>query len=234
MKSKKLIFGFLGGMGSISSADIFNRLVFKVPSKNDQNYPEIILYNNSNIPDRTKAIFKNNDEIYKYFENSIYYFNKCNVDYFAVLCITAHYFIEKMKIRSPKLINLIDLTMKEIIKRTKVNSKIGILASRGSIKTRIWQNRLIKNNFKPVVLEESEQERLIHKAIYGKNGIKKGNLSKNNKNLVKKAVNILDKLNCDFIISGCTEISIITARLNNKKIIDPVSCLINEVIKLNY
>ena len=46
--------GILGGMGTQAGLDFCNKLVQLNKVKNDQSYPLFVLYNKSNIPNRTE------------------------------------------------------------------------------------------------------------------------------------------------------------------------------------
>lgn len=48
--------GIIGGMGPEATAEVFMKLVKKVPAKKDSDHPKVILFSDSQIPDRTKAI----------------------------------------------------------------------------------------------------------------------------------------------------------------------------------
>ena len=48
--------GIIGGMGPLAAVDFERKLLTLAGGASDQDYPVIINYNNSRIPDRTRAL----------------------------------------------------------------------------------------------------------------------------------------------------------------------------------
>jgi aspartate racemase len=155
--------GILGGMGTQAGLDFCNKLAMLNRGKIDQEYPLFILYNKSNIPGRPESIglhAKKLSTIPKKPKNIIKYnkvlkslldgcrsLEKSGCKFIVIPCNTAHYWYEDLqnKINVP-IINM----PKEVFKYTKANckknSKIGLLATEGTLKTQIY-NKLFKKDF---------------------------------------------------------------------------------------
>jgi len=89
------------------------------------------------------------------------------------------------------------------IKKCKKNSKIGLLATEGTIKTGVY-NKFFDKKFKLVYPIRSIQSKNVNKAI---RLVKMGRI-KNAAKAIKPAVNSLIKMKCKKIILGCTELPI--------------------------
>ena len=242
--------GILGGMGTQAGLDFCNKLAILNRGKIDQEYPLFILYNKSNIPGRpesigvqtgnisNKKINKASKKKYlavldsllkgcKLLEN-----NKCK--FIVIPCNTAHYWYDDLnkKINIP-IINMpkevYDLTRKTC----KTKSKIGLLATEGTLKTGVY-NKFFDKNFKLIFPKPLLQKNCVNKAI---KFVKMGNVRAAEKS-IKPAINYLIKQKCKKIILGCTELPIaIFAFKSFKKIksskvfLDPNLILANAAMK---
>ena len=88
-------------------------------------------------------------------------------------------------------------------KKCKKNSKIGILATEGTLKTNVY-NKFFNKNFTLISPKKSLQTKSVNKAI---KYVKMGKI-KNAEKAIKPAVNYLIKMKCTKIILGCTELPI--------------------------
>ena len=85
----------------------------------------------------------------------------------------------------------------------KKNSKIGLLATEGTLKTKIYE-KLFKNNYRLIIPLHDLQIRSVNKTI---KHVKMGNIKLAEKS-IKPAINYFIKNNCKKIILGCTELPI--------------------------
>jgi len=85
----------------------------------------------------------------------------------------------------------------------KKNSKIGLLATEGTLKTKIYE-KLFKNDYNLIKPIHNLQIKSVNKTI---KHVKMGNIKLAEKS-IKPAINYLIKNNCKKIILGCTEIPI--------------------------
>ena len=88
-------------------------------------------------------------------------------------------------------------------KKCKINSKIGILATEGTLKTGIY-NKFFDKNYKLIYPNTTVQKNSVNKAI---KFVKMGKVKAANK-IIKSAINYLLKKKCKKIILGCTELPI--------------------------
>ena len=108
----------------------------------------------------------------------------------------------KKKIRIP-ILNMPELVYLNISKKCKKNTKIGLLATETTIKTRIY-NKSLRQKYKLLVPSKKLQVNHVNKSIrYVKMG-----KTKEAEKALKPAVNYLIKNKCKKIILGCTELPI--------------------------
>ena len=87
--------------------------------------------------------------------------------------------------------------------KCKKNSKIGLLATEGTLKTGVY-NKFFDKNFKIIIPNHSSQTKHVNKAI---KFVKMGKI-RNAEKALKPAIKYLIKMKCRKIILGCTELPI--------------------------
>ena len=227
--------GILGGMGTQAGLDYCNKLAILNRGKSDQKYPLFILYNKSNIPKRPENLKKYYNVLKSLISGcNLLQKNKCK--FIVMPCNTAHYWYDdlKKKIKIP-IISMPEEVYLHTQKNCKKNSKIGILCTEATLKTRVY-NKYFDKNFKLVSPVKTLQTKSVNKAI---KYVKLGKVKEAEK-AIKPAINYLMKIKCKKIILGCTELPIaIFAYKSFKKIkeskifIDP-NLLLAEVSMKKY
>ena len=212
--------GILGGMGTQAGLDFCNKLAILYRGKIDKEYPLFILYNKSNIPGRPESIgiqtgnlsnrFKNKISAKKYslvlksLLNGCKVLKKSKCKFIVIPCNTAHYWYDdlKKKINLP-IINMPQEVFKYTFKKCKKKSKIGLLATDGTLKTGVY-NKFFDKYYNLVCPDMITQKKSVNKAI---KLVKMGNVKAANK-IIKPAIDYLIKKECKKIILGCTELPI--------------------------
>jgi len=195
--------GILGGMGTQASLDFCNKLAMLNRGKIDQKYPLFILYNKSNIPGRPENLHKYN-KVLKSLTKGCLLLQKNKCKFIVIPCNTAHYWYDDLqrKIKIP-IISMPKEVYLHAKNNCKKNSKIGILATEGTLKTNVY-NRFFNKNFTLISPKKSLQIKSVNKAI---KYVKMGKI-KNAEKVIQPSVNYLVKMKCKKIILGCTELPI--------------------------
>jgi len=212
--------GILGGMGTQAGLDFCNKLAILNRGKIDQNYPLFLLYNKSNIPGRPESIGmqtgnllnrSTNNKSNKRYNNvlkSLLYgcklLEKSKCKFIVIPCNTAHYWYDDLKIRiNIPIINMPKEVFKFTKKNCKKNSKVGLLATEGTLKTGVY-DKIFNKEYKLMKPSQNLQYKSVNKAI---KYVKMGNVKAATK-AIKPAINELIKMKCKKIILGCTELPI--------------------------
>ena len=195
--------GILGGMGTQAGLDFCNKLAKLNKGKTDQQYPLFVLYNKSNIPGRPENLHKYNKVLIsllagcKFLEKS-----KCKC--IVIPCNTAHYWFDDLQKKTKiPIISMPKEVYAHAIKTCKKNSRIGILATEGTLKTGVY-NKFFDKNYMLINPSRSVQKNSVNKAI---KLVKMGRIKEAEK-AIRPAVNSLIKMKCSKIILGCTELPI--------------------------
>jgi len=210
--------GILGGMGTQAGLDFCNKLAMLNRGKIDQEYPLFMLYNKSNIPGRPTSIsvhaasssdilgrpknLNKYNKVLKSLTEGCISLQKSNCKFIVIPCNTAHYWYDDLqkKIRIP-IVNMPKEVYLHAKKKCKKKSKIGLLATEGTLKTGVY-NRFFDKNFSLINPKKSLQTSSVNKAI---KYIKMGKI-KDAEKAIKPAVNYLIKKKCKKIVLGCTEL----------------------------
>ena len=195
--------GILGGMGTQAGLDFCNKLAKLNKGKIDQKYPLFVLYNKSNIPGRPENLHKYNKVLKSLLEGCKFLEkNKCK--FIVIPCNTAHYWFDDLQKRTKiPIISMPREVYLNAIKTCKKNSRIGLLATEGTLKTGVY-NRFFDKKFKLINPNKLIQSKNVNKAI---KLVKMGKIKEAEKT-IKPAVNYMIKMRCKKIILGCTELPI--------------------------
>jgi aspartate racemase len=226
--------GILGGMGTQAGLDFCNKLAILNRGKIDQEYPLFLLYNKSNIPGRPESIGiqtkslsnKSTNKVSKIKYNKVLKSllrgckllekNKCK--FIVIPCNTAHYWFDDLQ----KKVNISIINMpKEVFKFTKQNckknSKIGLLATEGTLKTGVYHN-FFNKSYDLIQPLQTLQKRSVNKAI---KLVKMGNVKAAAK-AIKPAINSLLKMKCKKIILDAQNFLLQFLLLNLLKMLNPL------------
>ena len=212
--------GILGGMGTQAGLDFCNKLAVLNRGKIDQEYPLFLLYNKSNIPGRPESIGSQTRNLSNKSTNKtsrakynnvlksllkgckLLEKNKCK--FIVIPCNTAHYWFDDLqnKINIP-IINMPKEVFKFTKKKCRKNSKVGLLATEGTLKTGVYK-KFFEKNYQLIEPSQKLQKLSVNKAI---KLVKMGNVKAAAK-AIKPAIDSLIKMKCKKIILGCTELPI--------------------------
>ncbi|MFQ5602023.1 MAG: aspartate/glutamate racemase family protein [bacterium] len=222
--SKKTI-GILGGMGPAATVYFIQKVVELTPATIDQEHIPMIVFNNPEIPDRTQAIIGDGENPSKALERGIDLLVNAGADFICVPCNTAHYFLKDVIKRKDILfLDLIDCVVEDTLNTAPAIAKAGVLATRGTIASRLYQDAFHEHGVATEVPNELEMLDL-QKAI---RGLK--NKEKESTVINKMAEHLMAK-GSQAIILGCTELSLVADSLRVKvPVIDSTEVLAKKVI----
>jgi aspartate racemase len=195
--------GIIGGMGPLATVDLYRRIVLRTKATKDQDHIHVIIDSNTNIPDRTKAIIANGEEPTIELIKSAKILEQGKADFLIMPCNTAHYFIDKIQesVHIP-FVNMIEETVKYTYNKYGKDTVVGIMATDGTVKSKIYEQYYAKKGIKTVVPEKTQEK--IMKFIY--DIIKSGKYDEGT-GLLFECVEELKNLGAHTFLLGCTELS---------------------------
>ena len=199
---KKTI-GIIGGMGPLATADLFKKIAINTKAATDQEHVRILIDNNTDIPDRTKAIISNGKSPLPQLIKSAMSLWVMGAQLLLMPCNTAHYFLpELQKSVDIPILSMIEVTGEALQK--KGIKKVGLLATEGTVNSGIYQEMFRQKHIETVELFVSEQN-VITDLIY--NGVKAGKQDYD----VSAAREVMENFflrGAEILVLGCTELPV--------------------------
>lgn len=218
--------GIIGGVGPLATMFIGEMIVRRTSATKDQEHVHTIIDNDTSIPDRTAYILDQTKENpVPYLVNDAVKLANAGADLICIPCNTAHTFYEEMQAGSPvPVLHMIRETAKRAASTGA--KRVGVLATDGTLASGVYQQALIEQDIEPV-LPDSVIQHLVMSVIY--DYVKAGrDVSQQQWNDIEGA---MLQLNCDKIILGCTELSIVNKELKlDNRYIDSLIVLAESAI----
>lgn len=198
--------GIIGGVGPLASAYFYEMLIQMTEASKDQDHIDMVILNHASIPDRTAFLLQKSEENpYLDLSKDVKTLSKMGASLIFIPCNTSCYFHERLqKETQTPILNMIADTVQFLKKENK--KKVMILATTGTIQTKLYQDMCTKENVEYIVPSQEIQNKVMH-IIY--NNVKSG------KKIEQDVWNeIVDSFqNVDACILGCTELSIVKNEL---------------------
>jgi len=205
---KKTI-GILGGMGPEATAYLYELIIKHTRAEKDQEHIKVVIYSNPEIPPRTDAILEKGPSPTPLLVEGFMRLRDAGVDFVVMPCVTAHHFIPEVKEQVDfPLISLLDESVTWAKEEIPEIRKAGLIASPGTIKSRLFHDAFAQAGIEVITPEEEEQAQVIE-AIFGEQGIKAGYTSGSSKEILVSIAKVLIARGADAIIAGCTEVPLV-------------------------
>ena len=216
--------GIIGGIGPAATICFEQNIVERTDAEKDQEYIPMITLNDTRIPDRTAFILGESDDD----PGPILVDDAKKLEHYGCTCIampcnTAHYFYSDVsKSVNIPVFNMLDETMKAC----EGMKKVGILATEGTLRSRIYEEYAKKHGVE-LVLPSDEDAKKVMEIIY--NQVKAGKeIDIFGFRVLLK--NLIDK-GADSVILGCTELSVINRKYKLLDVVDPLDVLAVSIVK---
>ncbi|WP_281247944.1 aspartate/glutamate racemase family protein [Stigmatella erecta] len=197
----------MGGMGPLASAEFLKTLYEENRFEVEQEAPACLLLSDPNVPDRTDAIVRGEEEpVTRWLEFTLRRMQNLGARRVVIACITMHHFL---KCVSPPLrdltVSLVDMALDEVLASGK---RWLLLTSRGTRNAGIFERSERWQQAAPFLVWPSEADQdELHGVIY--------RLKKHGE--VAQAAELCERLvrgyGVDGFIAGCTEFHLVTKHL---------------------
>lgn len=221
--------GILGGMGPLATADLFRKIISLTQASCDNDHIRIFIDNNPAIADRTAAILSGAESPLPQMELALRSLERCGADCIVMPCNTAHYFLPQLQAKTDiPFLSMLHEAAKSCA-RQYPGGCAAILATKGTLRTGLYEQALAQQNVRFLVPDEAQQDVLMH-LIY--------DVVKAGKPLAPEAANwqallsALTARGADYFILGCTELPIVAQQLpTDAHFIDPTAELAKAAIR---
>lgn len=204
MSSMKL--GVVGGMGPMATSMFFERIVERTEANSDQEHIDIVILNHASMPDRTKAILSGDyDDFLAKMREDLELLERIGVSNIAIPCNTSHFFMKQMvEMTAVPIINMVTETANEVLSRYGKGTRVGILATNGTIRTGTYEQACEAVGLVFIKPEPELQEKVMQ-TIYDI----KADLPVDVMAFEAIIRHMIDDMHCDCVILACTELSLI-------------------------
>lgn len=205
--------GIIGGMGPMASAAFYDMISSKTDASCDQENLNLILLSHAAMPDRTRAILSKDEAQIEAVRSKLYadaiFLQNAGCTAIAVTCNTAHYFVNMIEDELDiPFIHLIRETAEAVASEFGAK-KVAVLATDGTIETRLYQDELSKRGviaFTP----KAEVQALVMHEIY--ECIKSGKPA--DEEIWQKIEEYVKAEGCEAAVLACTELSVVRKELS--------------------
>jgi len=195
--------GIMGGMGPMATVDLMKKIILATPASKDQEHIPMLVDNNSQIPDRTKAIMGQGASPAPEMVKTAKRLMMAGADFIIIACNTAHYFLPEIlpQISIPVL-SIIDVTTNSALE--KGFKSVGLLATTGTVSTGLYQKKLEASGIQ-CITPPTDKQHLIDDMIY--QGVKANNENYDTR-AVKELLAEMQNAGAEAFILGCTEVPV--------------------------
>ena len=205
--------GIIGGMGPMASAVFYDMISSKTDASCDQENLNLLLLSHAGMPDRTRAILSKDEAQIEAVRSKLYadaiFLQNAGCTAIAVTCNTAHYFVNMIEDELDiPFIHLIRETAEAVASKFGAK-KVAVLATDGTIETRLYQDELSKRGviaFTP----KAEVQALVMHEIY--ECIKSGKPA--DEEIWQKIEEYVKEEGCEATVLACTELSVVRKELS--------------------
>ena len=195
--------GVLGGMGPLAGATFMQRLTLLTPGTCDQDHIPAVLWSDPRVPDRTAARLSGGADPLPFLLRGIRGLEAAGCGAIAIPCNTAHGWFDAMQAatRLP-ILHIVEAAADELLRLGIGAGPIGLLATRGTLAMRLYQQRLEDRGYDCIVPPEEEMARVVMPAI---DLVKANRVAEAHAPLAEAAHRLVAR-GARAVVLGCTEI----------------------------
>ena len=197
------IWGILGGMGPLASAEFLNSVYGERVNGPEQEAPTVILLSDPTMPDRTSCLLDGRqDVLLERFAGGIESLISMGATRIVVCCVTIHSLIPLLPSTwQAKIVSLLELTLLSVLQSP---SKHLLFCTTGTRKLRVFQQHpLWPQAQNRIVLPDDEDQRLVHNLLYEIKGRQEVRFC------IPVVENLMKKYRVSSYVAGCTEMHIL-------------------------
>lgn len=204
MPECKKVLGVIGGLGPIATSHFMELVICMTDAQRDQDHLDMIVYHAPSIPDRSSYILDTTlpsplAPMIEFVERLAMQQVAC----IAIPCVTAHYFhADLSRSISVPIIHAVEETALHL--KSVGAQHVGIMATDGTIASRLFQNHLENLGITPIIPSPCAQKDVMHLIF---NCIKANRPADMQR--FSRVAQELRENGAEVIILGCTELSLI-------------------------
>jgi len=194
--------GVLGGMGPLATADFFSKLVELTPAARDEDHIPVVLASLPDIPPRVAAILDGGESPLPALIDARNRLLAAGATLLAMPCNTAHHWFDALADCSVPMLHIADAALDALRKAVAVPTPIGLVATRGTLRSGFYQRRLVAAGYAPIEPDDGMLARLIEPAV---KHVKAGAVREGGAGFQRAALALRDR-GAGAAILACTEV----------------------------
>lgn len=223
--------GILGGVGPMATVYFMQRVLEMTDASRDQDHVDMLVWNHASIPDRTAYIVGDSDESPgPVMAQDARELEQAGATFIAVPCNTARAFLDE--VQAAVTIDVLDIVAETVSAAQAAIpdlTTLGILATDGTLRSRIYHETATERGLTPVEPDDVVQKDVMS-MIY--DGVKAGMPVERER--FDAAVAHLRAKGAGAIVLGCTELSILQTdlKVDEPDVIDSLDALAARTVTL--
>ena len=198
--------GILGGMGPEATLDLYRHIIKLTQASRDQDHFRVLIYSNPKIPDRTLAIAGGGESPLDALVESARLLESAGASIIAMPCNAAHLYLKQLRAAvGIPILDMIAETCGALRRRFPEVKTAGLLASNGTVQSKIYHRALEAEGITVLLPDESDQAFLQSVIAAVKAG---KHIEETRKKLLAAGTRLIEA-GAQSIILGCTEIPLV-------------------------
>lgn len=203
------LFGVLGGMGPLATAEFYRHLVLATPATSDQGHIPVLLRSVPQVNERSAAILGIGPSPLNALTEGVRALNDAGVQEIAIACNTAHHWYDAMcKASAVPVLHIADAAVEELCKGSPTGSTVGILGTSGTIHSGFYSRRLQGHGWSYLVPPPADQSELVDLGI---RFVKQGLFDEGRRCLAASAEWLISE-GAQVLLLACTEVGLVVDR----------------------
>lgn len=204
MSEKDRTVGILGGKGPEATRLLFQLIIERTPVEKEEDHLRILIDNNPRIPKPALGITGEGPDPRPALVETGRNLERAGADFIIIACNSAHYYIDEIR-------NAVDIPLLSIISETVSHVRaasqrnIGLLASTGLIRSRIYQREFERAGITALCPGAEEQEALMEGILRFKNTGEKKNLETAVDHITRRLIS----RGAEGLVVACTDIPVV-------------------------
>jgi aspartate racemase len=197
------IWGVLGGMGPLASAEFLSTIYEETAGRPEQQCPIVYLISDPTIPDRTKCLLDGTEHLLlEHFTSGMNKLESMGATRIVVCCVTIHPLISSLTAHlQEKTISLVDLIFDSVLQDDR---KYLLFCTQGTRRMEIFQSHPAwKETASRIVLPDDADQAAIHAMIY------EAKMNQRSMRHLQLVEDLMRKYGASSFITGCTEMHMI-------------------------
>jgi len=203
---RERVIGILGGMGPEATVDLYRRILLHTGARTDQEHFRVIIDSNPKIPDRTAALLGRGEDPVPLLCETAQNLERAGADFVVMPCNTAHAFLAQTRgsVGIPVL-SIVDETIRALRERLPEAKRVGLMATPGVVKTRLYEDPLRKRGIATLAPTRQKQQLLVEVI----SSVKAGDKGPRVRAQAKAIARALIGAGAQALLLACTEIPLV-------------------------